>query len=320
MSGRVPVPIHDLSRFRCLADCHDAQTAPLPFPIHIRPEDEFMTSSARLARRDRFLASIRKTPAIMGILNATPDSFSDGGRFIAPENALAQAVEMARLGCSIIDVGGESTRPGATPVAEDEELRRVLPIIAMLVDKVDVPISVDTTKSVVAREAARLGAIVVNDVWGLQKDPGMADVVAETGSAAIVMHNRDRADNSVDIIDDVRRFFDRSISIAERAGIPPEHLILDPGIGFGKTFEQNLTCLRHLGRFLSYGMPLLLGVSRKSFIGHILDKPVEERLTGTLAANVIGLMSGASIIRVHDVEAHQSILAIFNAVKGQPNG
>lgn len=283
-------------------------------------EVDVMTSSERLAKRDRFLASIRKTPAIMGILNATPDSFSDGGRFIAPENALAQAMQMARFGCSIIDVGGESTRPGATPIAEDEELRRVVPIVEMLVGKVDVPISVDTTKPAVAREAARRGAIVVNDVWGLQKDQGMADVIVESGSAAVVMHNRVHADETIDIIDEVRRFFDRSISIAERAGIPREHLILDPGIGFGKTFEQNLTCIRDLERFRSYGMPLLLGVSRKSFIGKILEKPVEERLIGTLAANVIGLMSGASIIRVHDVEEHRSALAIFNALKGQPNG
>ena len=233
---------------------------------------------------------------------------------IAP--AIARAVAMEAEGAAIIDIGGEFTRPGFLPVSEEDELGRVAPVIAALSGRIAAPISIDTTKPRVAREAARLGAVVVNDIWGLQGEPGMADAVAETEFAAIIMHNRREIDGTVDIVDDVRRFFERSIAIAERAGIPVARLILDPGVGFGKSFEQNLDCIRHLDRFADFGLPLLVGLSRKSFIGRILDNKVGERLVGTLAANMIALASGASILRVHDVAEHQAALAIFKAVKG----
>jgi dihydropteroate synthase len=279
-----------------------------------------MTDESRSRVRDAFLASIKREPAIMGVLNVTPDSFSDGGRHAALESALQHAAAMARAGCAIIDVGGESTRPGAEPVAESEELLRIAPVVAAICAELDVPVSIDTYKAAVAQEASRLGAVLVNDVWGLQKDPMMAEVVAETGSAIVIMHNRASIEASIDIIDDMRGFFDASLSIAERAGIPINHIILDPGIGFGKTLEQNLACIWQIDRLAGYGLPILLGVSRKSFIGRILHNRVEERLVGTLAANIIGLMRGASIIRVHDVEEHHAALAILKAVRRRPNG
>lgn len=279
-----------------------------------------MTSESRSTARDDFLASIKREPAIMGVLNVTPDSFSDGGRHAAFENALQHAAAMAQGGCAIIDVGGESTRPGAEPVPESDELLRIAPIVAAICGKLDIPVSIDTYKAAVAREAARLGAVMVNDVWGLQKDPMMAQVVAETGSAVVIMHNRGSIEASLDIIDDMRAFFDVSLSIAARAGIPANHIILDPGVGFGKTLEQNLACIWQIDRLACYGLPILLGVSRKSFIGKILHNRVEERLVGTLAANIIGLMRGASIIRVHDVEEHHAALAILKAARGSSNG
>lgn len=272
-----------------------------------------MIGDSRQTIRDSFLAAIRREPVIMGILNVTPDSFSDGGRHVAFENAMQHAARMMQSGCSIIDIGGESTRPGAEAVPEKEELLRVTPVVAAIYDNLDVPISIDTYKAAVAREAARLGAVLVNDVWGLQKDPLMGEVVAETGSAVVVTHNRNSVDASIDIIDDIRRFFDISLSIAARAGIPVNHIILDPGVGFGKTLKQNLDCVWRLDQLASYGLPLLLGASRKSFLGKILHNQVDERLVGSVTANVIGLMRGASVIRVHDVEEHHAALAVFKA-------
>jgi dihydropteroate synthase len=254
----------------------------------------------------------------MGVLNVTPDSFSDGGRHDARDAAVSHALAMEGEGAAIIDIGGESTRPGFVPVSEADELARVLPVIEALSGRIAAPISIDTTKPRVAREAVRAGAVVVNDIWGFQGDPIMADIVAETASAAILMHNRREIDGMIDIVEDIRGFFERSLAIAERAGVPRERLILDPGVGFGKSFEQNLDCIRHLDRFADFGLPLLVGLSRKSFIGRILDNKVEERLVGTLAANMIALAKGASILRVHDVAEHQATLAIFKAVKGLP--
>ncbi len=270
----------------------------------------------RAAIRDRFLASIRVRPAIMGILNITPDSFSDGGQFLAPESALQHARAMVAEGCDIIDIGGESTRPGFRALSADEELSRVLPILSQLHKITDIPISIDTTKSSVARQASELGAVVINDVWGLQKDLEMARVVAETESAVVVMHNRGEIDGSLDIFAEFQRFFDASLAIAERAGIPRSHILLDPGIGFGKSLEQNLAAIWGLDRLREYGLPILLGLSRKSFIGKVLGNSVHQRLTGTLASNMVGLIRGASILRVHDVAAHREALAMFNALKG----
>ena len=264
--------------------------------------------------RDRFLAALKESPQLMGILNVTPDSFSDGGRHFDPGVATARARAMVAEGAAIVDVGGESTRPGHLPVSEAEELRRVAPVLEALAD-LGAPISIDTAKAAVAREAARLGASVINDVWGLQRDPDMADAVIETGSAVVVMHNRDAADPTIDILDDVERFFERSLNLAAAAGVPFGRILLDPGIGFGKTPEQNHSCIWNLDRFLSLRAPILLGLSRKSFLGRILGVEVDRRLPGTLAADTIALMRGASVLRVHDVAENRAALDVFAALK-----
>src|SRR3984957_13898266 len=268
----------------------------------------------RIIHRDTFLSALQASPQLMGILNVTPDSFSDGGRHFDLASAVVRAKAMVADGASIIDVGGESTRPGHVPVPEDEELRRVLPALEALAD-LDAPISIDTSKAAVARAAARLGACVINDVWGLQRDPGMADAVAETGSAVVVMHNREQADPAIDILDDVERFFERSLNLAAGAGVPFGWILLDPGVGFGKTRQQNHACIWNLDRFRRFGAPILVGLSRKSFIGGIIDAEVDRRLPGTLAADTIALMRGASVLRVHDVVENRAALAVFMALR-----
>ena len=269
----------------------------------------------RIIHRDTFLSALKHSPQLMGILNVTPDSFSDGGRHSDLASAVVRAKAMVADGASIIDVGGESTRPGHVPVPEDEELRRVLPALEALAD-LNAPISIDTSKAKVAREAARFGACVINDVWGLQRDPGMADAVAETGSAVVVMHNREQADPAIDILDDVERFYERSLNLAAGAGVPFGRILLDPGVGFGKTRQQNHACIWNLDRFRRFGAPILVGLSRKSFIGGIIDAEVDRRLPGTLAADTIALMRGASVLRVHDVVENRAALAVFMALKG----
>ena len=268
----------------------------------------------RVRHRDTFLSALKTSPQLMGILNVTPDSFSDGGRHSDLAAAVARARAMVAEGAAIVDVGGESTRPGHVPVPEDEELRRVVPALEALAE-LDAPISIDTSKAAVAREAARLGACVINDVWGLQRDPGMADAVAETGSAVVAMHNRDAADPAIDILDDVERFFERSLNLAAGAGVPFGRILLDPGVGFGKTRQQNHACIWNLDRFRRLGAPILVGLSRKSFIGGIIDAEVDRRLPGTLAADTIALMRGASVLRVHDVVENRAALAVFMALK-----
>jgi len=273
-----------------------------------------MSADRRAAARDQFLASVREAPQLMGILNVTPDSFSDGGRHFDAAVAVKCAHAMVAEGAAIVDVGGESTRPGHAPVSEAEELRRVAPVLEALAD-LDAPISIDTAKAAVAREAARLGACAINDIWGLQRDPDMAAAVAETGSAVVVMHNRDAADPAIDILDDVERFFERSLNLAAAAGVPFGRILLDPGIGFGKTPEQNHSCIWNLDRFLKLGAPILVGLSRKSFLGRILGVEVDRRLPGTLAADTIALMRGASVLRVHDVAENRAALDVFAALK-----
>jgi dihydropteroate synthase len=269
----------------------------------------------RSMHRDTFLSALKASPQLMGILNVTPDSFSDGGRHSDLASAVARAKAMVGEGAAIVDVGGESTRPGHLPVSEDEELRRVVPVLEALAAELDAPISIDTSKAKVAREAARRGVCVINDVWGLQRDPGMADAVADTGSAVVVMHNRSHADETIDILDDVERFFERSLNLAAAAGVPFGRILLDPGIGFGKTRRQNHSCIWNLDRFLRFGAPILVGLSRKSFIGGIIDAEVERRLPGTLAADTIALVRGASVLRVHDVAENRAALAVFAALK-----
>jgi dihydropteroate synthase len=250
----------------------------------------------------------------MGILNITPDSFSDGGKFFSLEAAMQQAKKLAGEGADIIDVGAESTRPGHTPVAAEEELARIEPILGELTGSIALPFSIDTSKAKVARRAAELGTSVINDVWGLQRDPAMADTVAETGAAAVLMHNRDGVDPGLDIVADMRRFFDRSLSLADAAGIPRAHLILDPGIGFGKSRAQNFTALANLAALKDYGLPILIGVSRKSLLAEPDATPVDTSIFRTLAANLAAAANGASFFRVHDVAEHAAAFKVFDAI------
>ncbi len=257
---------------------------------------------------------------IMGIINATPDSFSGDGLLAAGgdwvQAAVQQGLRFVEEGADILDVGGESTRPGAAPITAEEELERVIPVIEALRQATDVPISVDTYKADVADAALKAGADLVNDVWGLRMDPNMASVIAQHRVPVILMHNRSRPKNAVqearlggryvgiqyeNLVQDVKRELLESVSLAHAAGIPDEHIILDPGIGFGKTVEQNLELIDRLFEIASLGYPILLGPSRKSFIGYTLDLPPDQRVEGTAAAVAIGIDRGADIIRVHDV-------------------
>jgi len=253
---------------------------------------------------DAFFASLSDRIAVMGIVNVTPDSFSGDGLNMSIERAVAQARAMATAGCGILDIGGESTRPGSTAVPENEEHDRVMPALAAIRNAVDLPISIDTYKANIAKEAVDRGACIVNDIWGLQKDADMAKTVAASGAGLIIMHNRTKADPDIDIVADIQRFFDTSLHRAADAGIDANRIALDPGIGFGKTIRQNLTILNRLDSFRHYGKPLLIGLSRKRFIGEAVQKPVEDRLAGTLAANILACTKGASIVRVHDVGEH----------------
>lgn len=256
----------------------------------------------------------RPYPAVMGVLNITPDSFSDGGQFIAPESALAQARRMIAEGADIIDIGAESTRPyGAEPVTADEELQRLRPVLADVVS-LGVPVSIDSMKSAVVAWALDAGASVANDVWGLQRDPDMARLVAARHSPVIVMHNRDRIDADIDIMKDIAAFFTRSLDIADNAGISRENILLDPGIGFGKTVEHNLALLQRQRELLGLGAPLLVGWSRKSTLGRLIgrDGPA-ERQSASVAAALAALQRGARIVRVHDVQATVDALAVWRA-------
>ncbi|QGM99517.1 dihydropteroate synthase [Methylocystis parvus] len=254
----------------------------------------------------------------MGIVNVTPDSFSDGGLFASKETALAQARKLAADGADIVDVGAESTRPGHAPVPPEEEWARLEPLLAALVREAGVPVSIDTYKAVTARRALSVGVAVVNDVWGLQRDPDMAPVIAEAGAGVVVMHNREAADPEIDIVSDMLRFFERSLDLARRAGVAEAHIALDPGIGFGKSRQQNYDALRATPRLLSLGFPLLIGVSRKSIFKGLPDGLIEGRIVGTLAANLIAAGEGAQIFRVHDVTEHRAAFHVFSALRAAP--
>lgn len=270
---------------------------------------------------------------LMGVVNVTPDSFSGDGLIKGEGNwvaaAVAQAKAQAEQGAHILDVGGESTRPGSRPVSADEELQRVLPVVRALADVVNVPISIDTYKAGVAREAVVAGASLVNDVWGLRMDPEMGRVVAETGAALIVMHNRSKPKDAVqeaqlggryvgveykDLLGDVIRELRESVEMALAAGVAPEKIIVDPGIGFGKTVEQNLELLDRLGELKTLGYPLLVGPSRKSFVGYTLNLPPDQRLEGTAAAVALAIDRGADVVRVHDVAAMTRVARFTDAV------
>jgi dihydropteroate synthase len=257
----------------------------------------------------------RPYPAVMGVLNITPDSFSDGGRFMAPERALAQATRMIAQGADIIDIGAESTRPyGAQPVSAHEELQRLQPVLAAVV-ALGTPVSIDSMKSEVVAWALGRGARIANDVWGLQRDPDMANVVARHGGPVIVMHNRERADAGIDIMQDIAAFFARSLDIAAKAGIPESHIVLDPGIGFGKTHSQSMTVLARLDQLRGFGLPLLVGASRKKFIGTVVPSEPDQRLGGSIAAHLLAAKSGARIIRTHDVVETVQALKVAAAIE-----
>ncbi|MGG7058369.1 dihydropteroate synthase [Clostridium tertium] len=237
---------------------------------------------------------------VMGILNVTPDSFSDGGNYNEIDAAVKRAKEMVKEGADIIDIGGESTRPGASYVSEEEEIERVIPIIKAIKKELDVLISIDTYKSKTAEEAIKAGADIINDVWGLKKDSNMAKVAAEYNVPCILMHNREPKPYK-NLMKEVLEDLIESINIALDAGIKRENIILDPGIGFAKTYEENLIVMDNLEKIVDIGFPVLLATSRKSMIGLALDLPVDERVEGTVATTVIGIMKGCKIVRVHDV-------------------
>lgn len=274
-----------------------------------------MTTTAIEASRERFLSLLGTRPVIMGIVNVTPDSFSDGGRFAAPEAALAQARKLAADGADIVDVGAESTRPGHTPIPAREEWARLEPLLAALVAESGVPVSIDTYKAETARRALQCGVAVVNDIWGLQRDPDMAAVIAEAGAGVVVMHNRDTVDPDIDIVADMHRFFERSIAIGRDAGIPKDRIILDPGVGFGKTREQDFAALRAVPDLLRHGLPLLIGVSRKRLFGALLGSAVDARLIATLAANLVTAMEGAHVFRVHDAAEHKAAFTVLETLR-----
>ena len=264
---------------------------------------------ARLLAADRTL--------VMGILNVTPDSFSDGGRYLDPGNAVAQARRMIAEGADILDIGAESTRPygGAVRVDEAEERRRLEPVLGA-VCALGVPVSIDSMKAAVARWALAQGAAMVNDVWGLQRDPEMATAVAGHAVPVVIMHNRESADPALDIVTEMEAFFTRSLAIAARAGIARERIVLDPGIGFGKVAEQSMTAIARLDRLRGFGLPLLVGASRKRFIDTISPAPPDRRLGGSIAAHVLAVLNGAAIVRVHDVAETVQALKVVRAIRG----
>ena len=259
----------------------------------------------------------RPYPAVMGVLNITPDSFSDGGQFIAPERALAQARRMIGEGADIIDVGAESTRPyGAEPIAADEELKRLRPVLAEIVS-LGIPVSIDSMKPTVVAWALDAGASIANDIWGLQRDPDMAALLAARHCPVVIMHNRDRADAGIDIMQDIAAFFARSLELAANAGILCENIVLDPGIGFGKTPEQSITVLARLDQLGTFGLPLLVGASRKRFISSVSPSEPHQRLGGSIAAHLIAARGGARIIRTHDVSETVQALRVAAAIWDQ---
>src|SRR5262249_25845787 len=263
---------------------------------------------------DRWLAEHR--PTVMAILNLTPDSFADGGRYVDPAIAVAHAKRMIAEGADIIDVGAESTRPypGMRPVSADEELVRLMPVLPQVV-ALGVPVSIDTIKAQIATRAIAAGAAIVNDVWGLQRDPGMAGVVAAHRVPVVVTHNRETVDPALDILADMEAFFKRSLEIAARAGIARERIVLDPGIGFGKTPEQSLAAIAGLARLRAFGLPLLIGLSRKRFINAVVPSKPQDRLAGSLAGAVLAVLEGAAIVRAHDVAETVQALRVAAAIR-----
>jgi dihydropteroate synthase len=280
-------------------------SSPDPTGTHARPATGLL---AQLLGRGR--------PVIMGVVNVTPDSFSDGGRFLDPQRAIEHARRLAAEGADILDIGAESTRPygGAVAVSHEEELRRLAPVLPEIT-ALGLPVSIDTMKASIASVALEAGARIVNDVWGLQRDPDMAGVVAEHAVPVIIMHNRDAADPAINIMADITAFFTRSLAIAERAGIARDMVVLDPGIGFGKTPQQSITAIARLGELKSFGLPLLIGASRKRFIDSISPAPPDQRLGGSIVSHLVAVESGATLVRTHDVAETVQALRVAKAIR-----
>jgi len=286
---------------------------------NLRPIEKTTGTAAKSAAKPLSALISLARPLVMGILNVTPDSFSDGGQFLDPAAAIARASEMAREGADILDIGAESTRPygGAAPVPADDEKARLAPVLPAVI-RIGLPVSIDTIKASIATWALDQGAAIVNDVWGLQRDPDMAPLVAKRNVPVIVMHNRESADATIDIVADVLAFFSRSLDIAVRAGIPRGNIVLDPGIGFGKTPEQSITCLARLAELKRFGLPLLVGASRKRFINTVTPSAPDERIGGSIAAHVLAVQKGAVIVRAHDVAETVQALRVAAAIEGAP--
>lgn len=281
-----------------------------------KPDDDLIVKAGNRS------LSVRERPLIMGILNVTPDSFYDGGRYEEVSAAVTRARTMAEEGADIIDIGAESSRPGAQPVSEDEEMRRLIPVIEAVRDAVDVPISVDTTKARVARRAIEAGASIVNDISALTFDHDMSHVVAESGAGIVLMHMQgrpqtmQRAPHYHDVVAEVYAFLADRIRAAEAAGISRTQIVLDPGIGFGKLQDHNLALLAQLNMFNDLGRPLLVGVSRKAFTGHVPGHPIQDRLFGTAAAVAVAVLRGAGMVRVHDIGPMRDVITMTRAIAG----
>jgi dihydropteroate synthase len=272
-----------------------------------------MDQKARERMRDALLEQLAGPRVlVMGILNVTPDSFSDGGKFDRLDAALAHAAKMDEDGADIIDIGGESTRPDALEVESHEEWRRLEGALSALAAEGGLPVSVDTYKADVARRAAEAGAVMINDVWGMTRDPGMAAAIADTGSLAVVTYNRGAITDGLDLRADLAAFVSESYARADAAGIPHTHILFDPGVGFSKSYQQNLEALANLDVLVDTGRPVLVGVSRKSFIGRLTGRPVEDRLSGTLAVGLKTVQMGAKVLRVHDVAHHRDALDMYS--------
>lgn len=289
----------------------------MPLPIDTKPHSQ----PAPLKACDYFLP-LHNRVHVMGILNVTPDSFSDGGRFIAPDAAIAHALAMVEAGADMIDIGAESTRPGAEPVDEPEEIRRLIPVVREVCRRITVPVSVDTTKASVARLALEAGAAIINDVSALRNDARMGAVVAEAGAGLVLMHAQgtpqtmQQTQTYQDIVAEVRHFLADRVLTALEFGISPAQIVLDPGIGFGKNLNHNLALLAQISELVSLGYPLLVGVSRKAFIGQLLGRPIEQRVMGTAAASTMAILGGARIVRVHDVGEIRDVITMVEAIRG----
>jgi dihydropteroate synthase len=289
-------------------------------PLSMMPSSQGQ-SAPSLLMRGRRLAFDR--PLVMGVLNVTPDSFSDGGRYLDPGAAVKHALEMVEEGADVIDIGAESSRPGAEPVPEAEELRRLIPVVQEVCRRVPVPVSVDTTKATVARAAIGAGAAAINDISACLADPAMPGVVAETGAGLVLMHMQgtpstmQQAPRYGSVVDDVRDFLQARMQAVVQAGVAADHILLDPGIGFGKNLDHNLALLARLDALQPLGRPILVGVSRKAFIGEVLGRRTDDRLMGTAAAVAVAVLRGAGAVRVHDVKAMRDVVRMVYAIQNR---